>query len=236
MQEPLKYLFGDWICENGVSSVCLKLFLCFMFSAIIGCERSNKRHAAGLRTFILISIASLFIAIVTSIFSSETFSWVISASVIIGVAILSNNTILFTSRNQIKGLTTSAALWTTSLLSMVIGYGYYTLGSIGFIVTILSLVFLQYFEIYLKNRSNHFEIHLELTNVSYLKDFTIVIRELGLKIDDIESNPAYLGSGLSVYKVSLSIIFEELKKYKSHKEIIASLKTLDYIHYIEEMN
>ncbi|HEY8396230.1 MAG TPA: MgtC/SapB family protein, partial [Bacilli bacterium] len=81
----------------------------------------------------------------------------------------------------------------------------------------------------------HFEFHLELKNVSYLKDFTTVIRNLGLKIDGIESNPAYLNSGLSVYSVSVSIIKNELKEFKTHKEIIDALKTLDYVYYIEEM-
>lgn len=100
-------------------------------------------------------------------------------------------------------------------------------------ISLLSLV--PPLEKYLKDRSNHFEFHLELKNVSYLKDFSTVIRELGLRIDGIESNPAYINSGLSVYSVSVSIIKDELKKFKSHKDIIDALQTLDYVYYIEEM-
>lgn len=33
-----------------------------------------------------------------------------------------------------------------------------------------------------------------------------------------------------------SIDSAELKKYKTHKEIIEALKTLDYIYHIEEMH
>ena len=58
---------------------------------------------------------------------------------------------------------------------------------------------------------------------------------LGLTIDDIELNPAYAGSGLSVYTVSISVTGEELKRYKTHKEIIEALSTLEYVHHIEEM-
>ena len=90
-------------------------------------------------------------------------------------------------------------------------------------------------ETLLKNRSNHFEIHLELKNASYLQDFVAVIRQLGLSIDDIESNPAYVGSGLSVYSVALSIHNSQLQKYKTHAEIIEALNSLEYISYIEEM-
>ena len=57
-----------------------------------------------------------------------------------------------------------------------------------------------------------------------------------MRIDDIESNPAYSGSGLSVYSVSITVGSEELKKYKSHNEIIKALSTLDYVYHIEEMN
>jgi len=56
-----------------------------------------------------------------------------------------------------------------------------------------------------------------------------------LTIDDIESNPAYVNSGLSVYSVAISISSAELKKYKTHSEIIEALKTLSYVYHIEEM-
>lgn len=90
-------------------------------------------------------------------------------------------------------------------------------------------------EVYLKNRSNHFEIHLELKNIEYLRDFVTVSRRLGLRIDDIESNPAYVGSGLSVYTITVTICSSELKKYKTHHEIIEALKSLDYIYHLEEL-
>jgi putative Mg2+ transporter-C (MgtC) family protein len=91
-------------------------------------------------------------------------------------------------------------------------------------------------EAFLKNRSNHFEIHLELTDSRYLQNFVTTIRRLGLIIDDIELNPAYANSGLSVYTISISISSAELKKYKTHSEIIQALSTLDYVYHIEEMH
>ena len=57
-----------------------------------------------------------------------------------------------------------------------------------------------------------------------------------LRIDDIEANQAYAGSGLSVYSISLTICSQELKKYKTHVEIIEALSSLDYIYHIEEMH
>ena len=90
-------------------------------------------------------------------------------------------------------------------------------------------------EFYLKNRSNHFEIHLELKNSLNLQNFVTTIRKLGLRIDAIEMNPAYANSGLSVYSIAISISSAELKLYKTHKEIIEALRTLDYVYHIEEI-
>ena len=90
-------------------------------------------------------------------------------------------------------------------------------------------------ERYLKNRSNHFEIHLELKSSGYLQNFVSTIRRLGMKIDDIEVNSAYVNSGLSVYSIAISISNQELKKYKTHTEIIEALQSLDYIYHIEEI-
>ena len=143
---------------------------------------------------------------------------------------------LFSSRSQIKGLTTGVGLWTCGIIGIALGAGFYTVTLIAFAALLCSLSFFPTFETYLKNRSNHFEIHLELKSSSYLQDFVTTIRKLGLTIDDIESNPAYVNSGLSVYSVAVSIASAELKKYKTHKEIIEALRSLNYVYYIEEMN
>ena len=62
-----------------------------------------------------------------------------------------------------------------------------------------------------------------------------MIRKLGMRIDDIEANSAYLGSGLSVYTVSVTADSKELKKYKTNSEIVEALRSLDYINHIDEL-
>ena len=148
---------------------------------------------------------------------------------------LSGNSILFSSRGQIKGLTTSVGLWACVLLGFAVGAGLYTVTLIVFVFLLCILMCFPSFEIYLLNRSNHFEIHLELKSSFYLRDFVTVSRRLGLRIDDIESNPAYAGSGLSVYTITFTICSAELKKYKTHHQIIEALRSLDYIYHIEEI-
>ncbi len=237
IMDPIAKLMGEWSSQINIYSILLRIGLSVLLSAIIGCERSSKRHAAGLRTFILVSLAST-VAMLLDIFLCDlggTGIYIISAATVIGIAIITVNSILFSSRNQIKGLTTSVGLWACGILGLSVGAGFYTVTLVSFVALIFGLALFPQFEIYLKNRSNHFEVHLELKDISYLKDFVTTIRELGLSIDDIEANPAYLHSGLSVYSISISISSAELKKYKTHSEIIEALRSLDYIYHIEEM-
>lgn len=236
--DPIAHLLGDWATQINLWSILLRVVLSLVLAAVLGCERSSKRHAAGLRTFMLVSLAST-VAMLLDLSLQQSgmfrFCWLSAASVI-AIAVVSVNSVLFSSRNQIKGLTTSVGLWACGVLGLAIGAGFYTVTVVTFLALLCTLSLIPRFEAYLKNRSNHFEVHLELKNISYLQNFVTTIRELGMVIDDIEMNSAYINSGLSVYSVSISISSEELRKYKTHKEIIEALRTLEYIYHIEEMN
>jgi len=231
-------LLGKWSTEFNVYSIMFRLVLAIIFASIIGWERSSKRHSAGLRTFIIVSMACTVSAMIESCIMSVSDSNIpiISAASVVSVAMLSGNSILFSSRGQIKGITTSAGLWACGIVGLAIGSGLYTIGIVSFIALIIIISQLPKAEAILKDRSNHFEIHLELKNSYNLQDFIATIRGLGIKIDDIESNPAYANSGLSVYSVSITVSDTDLKRYKKHQDIIEALRSLDYIHYIEEMD
>ena len=233
----LANLLGAWSEELSLGAILLRVALSALFAAVIGCERSSKRHSAGLRTFILVSIAGVSAMLIDQwlIAFSGVKLPVLSAAAVVGMATISGNSILFSSRNQIKGLTTSAGLWCCGLLGLALGAGLYTPALVLFLVLLCSMSGLPVLEKHLKDRSNHFEVHLELKNKGDLADFVATIRALGIRIDDIESNPAYIGSGLSVFSVSFTVTSPELKQYKKHEEIIQALRSLEYVYHIEEM-
>ena len=231
-------LLGEWSTTVNACSILFRVALSVLLAAIIGCERSSKRHSAGLRTFILVSLASTTAMLIDlSLMSTAKLSLAaISAATVVGGAMISGNSILFNSKSQIRGLTTSAGLWASGLIGLAAGAGYYTLTVVAFLALLCIISLFPSLEKYLKDHSNHFEVHLELKNRANLQDFVTTVRRLDIRIDDIELNPAYANSGLSVYSISLSINNETLKKYRSHAEIIEALKSLDYISHIEEMN
>ena len=57
LNDPIVRLLGPWAGEINIWSVLLRIFCSAVLSAIIGTERSSKRHSAGLRTFMLVSLA-----------------------------------------------------------------------------------------------------------------------------------------------------------------------------------
>lgn len=235
--DPIASLLGQWASGLNLYSILFRLALAFICATLIGCERAHKRHSAGLRTFIIVYTASASAMMLDNYCRAVNGLTlpIISAASIISIAIISENSFWYSSRNQIKGLTTGFALWASGFIGLSIGGGFYTAALLSFAATMFCLSVLLATERYLKDKSNHFEVHLELKNKSNLQDFITTIRRLGMTIDDIEINPAYINSGLSVYSVSFTITKEELKKYKKHHEIIEALSTLEYVSHIEEM-
>jgi len=234
--DPIGMLLGDWTIELNIYSIMLRIVIAIVLGMIIGCERASKRHAAGLRTFMLVFIAMTVAMILDLLISNNTGMYFISAAALLGISTISVNSILYSSRNQIRGLTTAVGIWLCGINGLCLGAGYYTITLVVFLALMASISFFPTLEVYLKNRSNHFEVHIEFKSQAFLQDFVTVIRKLGLRIDDIELNPAYANSGLSVYTISVSIISEELKQYKTHKEIIEALATLEYVSHVEEIN
>ena len=232
--DPLAKLLGDWSSELSFYSILFRFVITILFFFFFVWERSNKRHSAGLRTFILITLLGTVCAVldIALVKSGDTSLYLFSGLAILGGVVISGNSILFSAKKQIKGLTTSVALWLCLLLGIVIGLGYYLVAIVLAALMLVILIFFPMLEMFLKNKSNHFEIHLELKDKTKLQDIVFTLRKLDIRIDDLELNSAYLGTGLSVYTLSLTL---KNKKAGKHKEIVEALSSLDYVSYVEEI-
>lgn len=230
-QDPIALMLGPWASEVNVASIVIRIALSIILSAIIGIERAEKRHSAGLRTFMTISV---FFTVAMLIDLACGSGFLFSSCSLVATAILSSNSMLFSSRSQLQGFTTAIALFSSGIIGLSAGAGLYVLTLISFISLYSILHFLPAVENRLRERSRHFIIHLELRNSLLLQDFIFTIRKLGLRVDNLEQNPAYMNSGLAVYSVSISIIGNE-SEYRNHSEVIKALSTMDFISHIEEI-
>jgi putative Mg2+ transporter-C (MgtC) family protein len=136
--------------------IALRLAAAILFGAAIGWEREYKNRPAGLRTHILVCLASATFTLVSvelAVLAGQQDKTAdpIRAieAVTAGVAFLAAGTII-QARGQVRGLTTGASLWLAGAIGVTSGAGMY---SLAFIVTVLALIILSWLQ-WLSNRIN----------------------------------------------------------------------------------
>ena len=236
--DPLVNLLNlDFLNELNVITILVRLFLAILCGGILGVERAIKHHAAGFRTYIIVCVGAT-IAMLTNEFINlavgDGDAARLGAQVISGIGFLGAGTIIVTSRNTIRGLTTAAGLWGCGCLGLAIGVGFYTLAILGTVILAIVFGILPTIEKFFTNRSNYFEIHIEFDTRENLKQFVSYARGNNLQISSIEHNSAYSSSGLSVYSIILKNLSN--KKMKNHKEILENFAKLPYVNFVEEIN
>ena len=123
-------------------SALLRLLLAMLSGGVVGFGRSQKARAAGFRTHTLVCLAAALAAL-TSLYSYLEMKLPsdisrIGGQVISGLGFIGAGTIIITKRMTIKGLTTAAGLWTTGVIGLAIGSGYYELGLVGTALVLLA--------------------------------------------------------------------------------------------------
>jgi putative Mg2+ transporter-C (MgtC) family protein len=133
--------------------IIFRLFLASFLGALVGLEREVHGREAGIRTYLLVSLGSTLIMIVSEYlafeyqgkFSSDLFRvdpGRIAAQAITGIGFLGAGVII-RYKNSIRGLTTAASMWVVCAIGLAIGAGYYLFGSAVSAIAILSLVGLK---------------------------------------------------------------------------------------------
>ncbi len=141
--------------------IFLRLLLAAILGGIIGFEREQNNHPAGLRTHILVSIGSTLYMLI-SIYGFTDFMLSenvrvdparIAAQVVTGIGFLGAGTILrhgFT----VTGLTTAASLWVVAAIGLAIGTGFYFGASLATFFVLISLAVLSRLENFISKKKH----------------------------------------------------------------------------------
>ena len=131
--------------------IIVRLVLSVILGGIIGFEREVRRHSAGLRTHILVSLGSCLIML-TSLYVFDIYKDSvpldparIAAGVVTGIGFLGAGAII-RSGEVVKGLTTAASLWLVAAIGLAAGCGFYLASIITTILTVVVLYFLRRLE------------------------------------------------------------------------------------------
>ena len=122
-------------------AVLLKMLLATLCGTAIGLERSSKNRPAGFRTHILVCIGATA-ASMTGIYlylnqGMPTDISRLGGQVVSGLGFIGAGTIIVTRNRTVKGLTTAAGLWTSGIIGLALGAGFY---EGGLLATMLVLV------------------------------------------------------------------------------------------------
>jgi len=129
--------------------IVARLVLASFLGGLIGLEREIHGREAGVRTYLLVSLGSTLIMIVSEYlifkyqgkFPSDIFRadpGRIAAQAITGIGFLGAGVII-RYKNSIRGLTTAACMWVVCAIGLAIGSGYYFFGSVASGIALVSL-------------------------------------------------------------------------------------------------
>lgn len=126
----------------------IKILLAVLIGGVIGLEREAINRPAGLRTHILVCVASALIMdvnikLIVGYVNADPVR--MGAQVISGMGFLGAGTII-KEGVTVKGLTTAAGLWSVACLGLVIGAGYYMLALFAVVIMWITLKVFSRFE------------------------------------------------------------------------------------------
>ena len=114
------------------------IILSVVTGTILGLQRVHWGKSAGPRTYALVSAgATLFTLLSVSAFDGSTAR--VAAGVVTGIGFLGAGTILHR-ESRVEGLTTAAGLWMVAAIGMSFGVGYYLLGIVTALISLLVLM------------------------------------------------------------------------------------------------
>lgn len=123
-------------------ALVVRLLAALVFGSIIGLERGYQGHRAGLRTHILISLASALFTIVSLAGFGQADPSRVAAQIVTGVGFLGAGAIMQRKTNTF-GLTTAASIWTAAALGMAAGSGLLIVGLAASILVLAVLTLLR---------------------------------------------------------------------------------------------
>ena len=175
--------------ELNFYSMVFRIILSLCIGGILGFDRERKNRPAGFRTYILVCLGSTLVMI-TNQYVFQVFNngdpVRLGAQVVSGVGFLGAGTIILTGRNQVKGITTAAGIWTAACCGLTIGIGYYECAIAGGIAIFIVMALLQKLEGFLRKSSTMVELYIEYDNKIPLSNFFNYIRKNNLDIVDLE--------------------------------------------------
>lgn len=224
----------EYLREINLVSICLRIVLSLIIGGILGLERGRKNRPAGFRTYILVCLGSTLV-MMTNQYVYQVFGTSdptrMGAQVISGIGFLGAGTIMVTGRQQIKGITTAAGMWSAACCGLAIGIGFYEGAIVGGIVVFLIMEFLEKMDGVIRSHSNIMDVYLEFDGKKMFSAFLTSARESGFDVTNIQiSKNKHIKSG----ELSVVLTLESQTK-RTQEEMLSVVGSIEGVSFIEKL-
>lgn len=239
----------DYFREMNIAGVIVRLILALFCGGIVGLEREQKRGnygIAGMRTYMLVCVGSaltielsqyltVMLAGEWSAVAGETGAKTdisrLGAQVVNGIGFLGAGTILVTSSQEVKGLTTAAALWASACMGLAIGAGFYECALIAIALIFVTVTVLRDLELKIVSSSRNMLLYIEYESMSDIGAIIECIKNTGASIRKIELEKRNPRRGTR----HSAVISVYLARKEPHSALLGILAELDSIITIYEI-
>ena len=226
--------FLEMIKSWTMVSIVIRLLAAFIAGAIIGFDRATKRRGAGLKTHVLVCLGATLVML-TGQFIQINYDGNmdvarLGAQVISGVGFLGVGTIIVTGRNQVRGLTTAAGLWTCACIGLAIGIGFIEGAFLTLVLVVFSFKILSRIDSWVEKYAKSYELYLEFPTNQCVSTFINSMHEQELKISNFELGKSKIkGEGPN------ALICVEVKDKKRRLTILDEIRKMECVKYVEEL-
>lgn len=225
----------------------LRLGIAAFCGGVIGIERGKRRRAAGFRTHMLVCMGAALTMLLGTYLHymiAESGLWGLDptsyrtdvsrfgAQVINGIGFIGAGTIIVTSRQQVKGMTTAAGLWAAACMGLAIGTGFYAAALIGCVLIILVIVAFSKLEYLILSRSRNVNLYIEFENMDDLSQIIEQIKTNNIRIFDVEISKPKSSEDIVYPRAIFSL---QLPKKQAHTVLLTAIAELETIRSMEEL-
>ena len=203
----------DGLRDVTTLSVFVRLACALICGGIIGIERSYKRRPAGFRTHILICIG----AAITTLTSQYLY--------------LNMHYFTVTKRQRVKGLTTAAGLWTSAIIGLTFGGGFYEGGILATVFIMLAELVFSRIEYRVLENVPEINLYMEYEGKHCLDDVLQLYRSCNIKVLNIQitrsaENGEHNACAIFTLRLPRSCGVEKLLTLVGKREGIVSVEEL----------
>lgn len=215
-------------------SILLRLVAAVIAGSVIGFDRAMRHRGAGMKTHVLVCLGATLVMLTGQFlyinYEGNVDVARLGAQVISGVGFLGVGTIIVTGKNQVRGLTTAAGLWTCACMGLAIGIGFLEGAFFCLIMMMFAFKVLTKADRWIEKNAKYYELYIEFAGNQSVSQFINELHNQKIKISNFELGKSKIkGEGPN------ALVSIEVKDKKRRATIMEELRQMDCVKYVEEL-